>query len=416
MMTTQSFYFAGTDGPVIFEEADEVLSLLDDIFCKWPFEHTSPGHETPSLSLRWVDGKFRFSSAHYPLAKAHANALDAACTLVAELAWSRIRHEPELLCFHGAAIERDGHLMLFPNQRRAGKSTLTACLAAQGFRVFSDDYLPLRLDESGELTGIANGAAPRLRLPLPDEFSPALVRWMKDHQGPRNRRYLYLGLEPDHLASHGEELPVSTIILLDRSDEGEARLEPVTSPEVMRRLIYQNFSRSMNPARVLAMLSGLVETSECLRLHYSNAEDAAVFLKAWCVQHPREAAARVDPVALPSASPAVFTTEVAKLGEGSYLRNPSALERRFDQDVFVACAEGPGMHAFNGITTGIWNLLSEPTTLNEITQTFAGAFPEQPLEELSQAVSEVMQAMLKHRLILPVEMSEDQTPTIPTIS
>ncbi|MBR9842643.1 MAG: PqqD family protein [Rhodobacteraceae bacterium] len=252
------------------------------------------------------------------------------------------------------------------------------------------------------MTGIANGAAPRLRLPLPKEFSPDLLRWMEDHAGPQNRQYLYLGLQPGQLAPHGENLPVSTIILLDRSDEGAPRLEPVTSSEVMRRLIYQNFSRSMNPARVLAMLSGLVETAECLRLQYSNSEEAAAFLKAWCDAHPRDAAARIDPSTLPPDSLAVLTTDTEALGDQTYQRNPSVCEVRHGEDVFVACAEGPGMHAFNGVTTGIWTLLAEPTTHGEITQTLAAAFPEQPVKDLTEAVMKIMQAMLKHRLIMSV--------------
>ena len=402
MTATQSYYFTGTDGPVVFEDADAVVSILPKIFSDWPYAPVEGGTDVPTLTLSRRDGRYCFASDHYDLAKSHSDPLHAACTLLAELAWSRIRAEQGLLCFHGAAIEREGSLMLFPNQRRAGKSTLTACLAAQGARVFTDDYLPLRLDQNGVLRGIANGAAPRLRLPLPKEFSQGLVQWMEDHAGPRNRQYLYLDLPDGQLAPHGETLPISTIILLDRRKEGSPELEPVASGEVMRRLIRQNFSRSMNPARVLAMLDGLVETSQCLRLQYSNGEEAAAYLRAWCDETPRGATARVDPSNLPPASHAVFTTDKAVPGERTYQRNPSVYEARLQEDVFVACAEGPGMHAFNGVTTGIWTLLAEPTTQEEITQTLAAAFPEQPREELSQAVSKIMQAMLKHRLIISV--------------
>lgn len=402
MMPKKRLYFAGTDGPVVFEGAENALDLLDDIFCKWPIEPVERDDEIPTLSIRWDKGKYRFSSDHYPLAKQHSDAVNAVCTLVAELAWSRIRHEPELLCFHGAAIESSGRLMLFPNQRRAGKSTLTACLAAQGFHVFTDDYLPLRLEEKGVFAGIANGAALRLRLPLPEDFSPTLTRWIQDHAGPRNRKYQYLGLEPGQLAPHGATLPISTIILLARSDEGAPRLEKVETRDVLRRVIYQNFSRSMNPARVLAMLSGLVETSDCYRLHYSNAEAAAAYLKTWCAETSQDAMAHVDPANLPPVRHAVFTTEAVTLGDGVYRRNPSAREARYGEDVFAACEEGPGMHAFNGITTGIWNLLAEPMSRSAITQILVGAFPEQSPEEIDEGVGSVMQAMLTHRLILPL--------------
>lgn len=402
MTETQSIRFLGTDGPVLFEDAGQVVSLLPEIFCNWTFEHLAPLPSEACLRMSFNGGKFHFASDIYGATKTASDPLNAACTLVAELAWARIRHEPGLLCFHGAAIEFDGTLVLFPNKRRAGKSTLTACLAAQGSRVFTDDYLPLRLEQDGRMSGVANGAAPRLRVPLPDDFSKDLQDWVALHEGPKNRQYLYLTLDDGQLAAHGETLPVSSIILLDRMDEPTPpRLEPVDSPEILRRLIYQNFSRSMNPARVLAMICNLTDMSNCLRLTYSNAEEAAFFLQSSAFDPTKQTGAQ--PSAVPEDSPAVLTTDNGRLQSCAYVRNPAVYERRYGGEVFAASADGPGLHHFDGVTTGIWNLLSEPITREEISDTLAAAFPGEPKEELTQAVNKIMQTMLKHRLIVEAQ-------------
>ena len=403
MNTTKSIWFRGTDGPVSLHGVNEVQPFLPDVFCNWPFEVLETEEAQPCLTLSSKGGKFEFSSDVYELSKSVSDPLNAACTLLAELAWARIRYETSLLCFHGAAVEVDGALVLFPNKRRAGKSTLTACLAAQGFRVFTDDYLPLRLKNDGQLLGLANGAAPRLRLPLPQEFSPELIDWIDRHAGPKNRQYLYLTLEKGQLASHGEALPISKIIILERSDDAVLSLSPIGAPEVLRRLIFQNFSRSMNPARVLAMISGLVETSECLQLNYHSGEEAAAFLKEWFADNGARTTASADMQTMPEDKPAILSTNSAVLEPSTYVRNSSSFEVRYDDEVFVASADGPGLHHFEGVTTGIWNMLSEPSTQAEISEVLCAAFPDEPADRVSQGVTEIMQAMLKQRLIEPTE-------------
>ena len=403
MSAKKSLRFSGTDGPVLFDDVDDVIDFLPDIFCNWPFEEVEPPDNSFCLTLSRQAGKFQFSSDIYDLSKSVSDPLNAACTLLAELAWARIRKDESLLCFHGAAVEVDGSLVLFPNKRRAGKSTLTACLAAQGFRVFTDDYLPLLLSESGALLGLANGAAPRLRLPLPEEFSPDILDWIDRHAGPSNRQYLYLHLTEGQLADHGEALPISRIILLERSDDAGLSLSPVGAAEVLRRLIFQNFSRSMNPARVLAMINAMVETSECLQLDYSSGEEAAAFLKEWFTGNRAQTTATANIRTMPEEKLAVLTTSDAVLTASPYRRNSSNFDVRYGDEVFAACSDGPGLHHFEGVTTGIWNMLSDPSTQAEITEALCAAFPDEPADRVSQGVTEIMQAMLKHRLIEPTE-------------
>ncbi|WP_204113558.1 PqqD family peptide modification chaperone [Shimia biformata] len=396
--------FQSTDGPVAFHDTAQVVELLPEVFPHWPFYHEKQTTERPCLEVSRKEGKFLIASPTMDRPKVASNTLNAACTLLAELAWARIRHEPDLLCFHGAAIEFDGALALFPNKRRAGKSTLTACLSAKGHRVFTDDYLPLRSDHEGRMAGVANGAQPRLRLPIPEDFSSRLKQWLAQHKGPSNRQYQYLNLDTAQLARHGESLPVASIVLLDRTEQATSpRLEPVETPEVLRRLIFQNFSRSMNPARILAMICELAESANCLCLTYSNAEEAAEYLTCKGTALGKEKKLQKKHRSLPEAKEAVFAVKKTRLQDTAYVQNPSVFLRRYGDDVFLATPDGPGMHHFDGVTNGIWGLLSEPVTQEDVCQVLSAAFPDEPRDQIAQAVRKTMQSMANYRLISPLD-------------
>ena len=59
-----------------------------------------------------------------------------------------------------------GRLVVFPNVRRAGKSTLSAAPARAGHRVFSDDVVPFSVPAAAPARGLAMEIAPRLLLPM----------------------------------------------------------------------------------------------------------------------------------------------------------------------------------------------------------------------------------------------------------
>ncbi|MCP5088272.1 MAG: PqqD family peptide modification chaperone [Rhodobacteraceae bacterium] len=400
--------FVGTDGPVDLTGCPQVYELLPELFKNWPFERVKVGNNpnNPVLKIQKSDNRYHLSSPLNDKSQSLKDPLNTACSLVAELAWARLRKQPDLLCFHGAAVEFGDQLVLFPNRRRAGKSTLTACLAARGHRVFTDDYLPLALDRQSGLDGIANGAAPRLRLPVPDEFSPSLKTFLKEHAGPANAQYLYLNLVGNLLAQHGERRPVSTIILLDRVDNAKPSLNDETELNILKRLIKQNFSRSMNPARILELLGCLTANSRLKTLRYSNAEEAAEILDQnfQVLSSPHT----VGPIALPKSSRLkdiqadLHPTPEQFCADGRYRQADCVAEIAFQQESILASTRGARIHHVNATAKAIWSMLETPATTADLVRLFRDAFPDEPAakltKDLEQSIAEFARQGLLERV------------------
>lgn len=404
-MTEQLHYeFAGTDGLVDLSGCEVVADFLPTVFQKWPFQRvqgSTPVRETLFKVERTPD-RFQLSSPVFDSNQSLKDPLNITCSLAAQLAWARLRHSPGMLCFHGAAIVVNGALVLFPNRRRAGKSTLTACLATLGYRLFTDDYLPIEIDENGVMYGHANGAAPRLRLPLPDEFSPALLSKLEAISGPSNAQYLYLNPEGGILAEHGERLPISTIVMLERESGKCLELKEASTAEVLRRVILQNFSRHMNPARILGMIDHLVENTRGLELQYEGAEAAAEFLSDALEKSPQFDAARAYGT-LPDLVDPELCVEARSLAfdpERKYIRSQDVIERDHETDCFVASTRGARIHHMDLLARAIWKMLQDPINLDDILEIFKSAFPNKPANELRHDIHNALEVFASEGLLV----------------
>ena len=279
--------FDGLNHPVRVDSPDEVLPLMDAIFASWPHEQTGEA-DTPFASIGpSADGrKWRLAAPRAEKPESFLQPVNAICDLICEMSWERLRSRPELLCLHAAAVVFGNRLVIFPNQRRAGKSLLTATLARRGHAVFTDDFVPLAVDpDTRVISGVANGIAPRLRLPLPDTLAPDHAEWIEAHITARNKQYGYLS--KIDLPQSGSELPLGAIVMLDRDMEREAPavLTPVSADEAFAVIMKQNFGRQVHAGAILAITEALTKTVPVLRMTYRDVEEAAALLDTTDLLH-----------------------------------------------------------------------------------------------------------------------------------
>ena len=142
-------------------------------------------------------------------------------------------------------------------------------------RLFADDALPLSADDA---RGLALGIAPRLRLPLLATASRAFHAFVEAHRGPSDRESVYLTLSPPLLAPHGTTAAIGAIVLLDRHEATDARLDPAPRGYGLQRLIVQNFARGGTAVAAIDTLHGLMTRVPCFALTYSDADDATALL------------------------------------------------------------------------------------------------------------------------------------------
>ena len=207
-MTDQRlFKFHGLAPPVAFIDCDDLIARLPALYRGWRIEPVASGTEDPILTLHRQDDHYNLEAAWLEQPLRRRDPIDSLCGFIAEFIRAYVNNDPRLLCLHGAAAAFAGRLIVFPNRYRAGKSVLSACLAAAGLRLFADDVLPIGGSQDH---GIAPGFAPRLRLPLPDDLGEGPRSFIEAHAGPSGQRYLYLDLEDQALAAHRCSAPPSS--------------------------------------------------------------------------------------------------------------------------------------------------------------------------------------------------------------
>lgn len=400
--------FEGLNAPLRVSAPDVVRPLLDPIMASWPATAGAPDKDDPApfASLRPAGKKHWELKA--PLATnpvARHNPINAICDLVVEISWERLRSRPELLCLHAAALTFGDRLVIFPNARRAGKSVLTATLSSMGHAVFSDDFVPLAVDpETRKISGIANGIAPRLRLPLPQNISGSLETWITDRIGPTNRQYGYLtGID---LPLSGTSAPVGAVVVLERDTDLKepASLLPIPQDEAMAAFVTQNFGRQVHAGAILRITDAITRTLPVLKLRYNAVEEAAALLDASPALHNLPAAEmpggdHEGPLPLaPLDEPRTLSNVSIDLA-GVYRKLPNFSEVETETCLYLADGLGISIHRLNPVSTIIWKLLDEPLSGEDVIEVMQEIYPDVSAAQLRNDTANTLKFFVTQRLI-----------------
>ena len=406
MANTRYLNFEGLNHSVALENAAPLETMVSEVLSAWPHQISATQPQNPPfVTIRPADdGRWSLVTEDAPSDVRIWDSVNTVCDLVAETAWERLRSEPELLCLHAAAVNFGGRLVVFPNARRAGKSTLAIALARLGRQLYTDDFLPVRIDASNQTClGIANGAPPRIRLPVPQGFSDAFHAWVGQDRGPSNRQYKYL-LDAQ-IAPHGETLPLGAMVVLDRQDEPvEPVLAPMAREDALESLISQNFARTRHAGAILKSIDVITRHLPIYRLSYHSGEVAAEYLSGHSdlksLPATRFAELAQDDRQAPLNQIGKSTPEFAAVRQ--YVQATNVTETQAGNDSFLADGTGLAIFRLNPVSTAIWRLLEEPTDLDEVVSLLAAAFPDVPADQITTDCEQLMRGLAEARLILPV--------------
>jgi hypothetical protein len=379
---------------------------------------TETTREIFATMTRRKDGRYAFTSPFIEKKDSYRDALNAICAIVAELAWQRLREEPSLLCIHGAAADFGGRLVVFPATRKAGKSTLTVAMAAAGIRIYTDDFLPVSVEEDGTIQGISCGISPRLRLPLPAQIGKNATAYMARRPLYSNRQYTYVQPSKNESAQFGDALPLGGIVFLERADGAAAEMSKISKAQALKTLIYQNFSRSGHAADILAMLEFVASNLPTYLLRYDHAEPAVAMLKAQFAQWESPA---------PHYFPKARLTNEAAQGLKPFDRYKDVSSGQFehadgvhvvssDGQQFLTGRNGQSIHYLNEGAALIWQILEEPTSVDEAVEILCAAFPEQPAAQIEKDVLRCFKDFGKNGLLRKIEANMGQAAPVSEIS
>jgi hypothetical protein len=366
----------GLTAPVLILGIDDPNQLFANFLEKWPHRIGSYMGSPPFATLVHNGDRYLLKTNKYEEPKQHETLVNAVCDIFAAAARQRADERPQEMCLHAASVRMGEALVVFPAVRRAGKSSLTAALAAKGYQIFGDDVLSVASDPGVPVTGQATGAPIRLRLPLPD----GLPEWMLDnidlHRGPSNQQYLYYS--PPEIASNGEQAPIGALVHLERGDDIATEFGPMSRGIMLRSLLKQNFARSATADKILCDLVQLAESTPAFLLRYSNVEEA---VNALTHQFHSQAA----PFNKVQCRPLQNVKEVAIIPSGADIvlrQDPMAVLREVEGEVFATNRDLTRILHLNEGTVRIWKILEEPTSEAEAVEILHMAFPDVSVAEI----------------------------------
>lgn len=375
---TLDIFFQGIASPARLIGTNGLADILSDLAFGWPFTVAeSDPSRSPFFSISAVaDSDLLTCENHIlPVPARKLDTLNALCDLVAALAYALPNSDTRLICLHAAAVRVGDELLIFPNVRRAGKSTLAVALAQAGHRLVGDDVVPLSFDANGRGAAHALGISPRLRLPLPDTMTPAFRDWVLAASGERNRQYHYVRI-PDQ-PRHGETFPVGAFVILDRQDSPiPARIEPVSSDKAMDVIMFQNFTRDRHSGDVLRAMAAMLGKRPVLRLVYADLESAVRCLEASFPRRTDLASALGPGPARPFRMPDLRPYRPPDLHPLAKIAQRAGAEcQMIGETLYLADPEGQAIRKMDPLAAVIWGLISEPSTKAELVEILTAAFP-----------------------------------------
>lgn len=398
----QDIVFRGLSAPLRLTGSDAALPVLRDIAAGWPVDAipVDPSRAPFYSITSKADEPLLWCECHVDdRPRRWFDAVNAICDVVSALALALTAECPELICLHAAGVEMAGRLVVFPNIRKAGKSTLSAALAQAGHPVFSDDVIPVFFTEGPCAHGLAMGIAPRLRLPLPPTLGQGFHDWAGHVSGPANGQYRYLRVEGQ--PPHGATLPIGAFVILDRQDEPvSARLDPVAPDTAMDALLFQNFTRDRHSGDILHLMAATLSDRPVYRLTYSDLESAVACLEATFAAWPDDG---IDTAPEP---PLVFrladtAPEVPPplTGESSVRQRPGSIAVSIGQTLYLADAEGRAIHRMDPLAAAIWALIVEPMPVRDLIDLTAEAFPDAAPDQVAIDIEKLLARLNRAGLI-----------------
>ena len=400
---TTDVVFEGVEAPFRVHDADHILQLLPQIVTGWPFEQRPANlFLQPFFSVRSAPDDVKRVMGETHVQNKPARKLDlvnALCDMVATLPFALADADDRIICLHAAGVQFGDRLVVFPNIRRAGKSTLSCALAMAGHPVFGDDVLPTCFDTAGHAYGQAIGVAPRLRLPIPERLNHAFRTWVEETPGPRNEQYKYLSLSDQ--PAKGRMLRVRGFVVLDRQESpSAARLSSVSADDAMSALLHQNFTRDRHSADILAAIATTLSAEPCFRLTYFDLEDAVS-----CLETAFESDVRASGVPLPSEfrhfrmADLESSVSTKLLPDAKVRRCEGCLAKEIGGTLYLSDPEGRAIRRLDPLAAAIWGVLEEPTSVPDLEHLLCEAFPAESPDRIATDPDKLLRRLAKARLI-----------------
>lgn len=187
--------------------------------------------------------------------------------------WCVATRAHHFLMLHSAVVERGGLAMLFPAWPGHGKSTLCAGLIHSGWRLLSDEFGLVRLQDGALLP------APRL-IPLKNESIDVIARFRPEAVigpaffGTRKGTVAHVR-PPEESIRRAQEPARARWLVFPRWAEGARfALTPVPKSQAFLMVATNAFNYEVLDETAFRLVTEMVRTCDCYSLVYSDLDEA----------------------------------------------------------------------------------------------------------------------------------------------
>ncbi len=211
-----------------------------------------------------------------------------------------------------------------------------------------------------------------------------------------DKRYGYV--TPPTLAPHGTRAPLAGLLVLQRQEGQDARLERLDPAETVHHLLRQSIGPAGDTS-VLARLGGLGEQVPGFLLTYADLEDAVALIRNTLGRESIAGAAAAPPRAV-RAGRADNTNAAAADLRLTWARHPSVAVRRSGTSTLLWHSDHATTFHLNAVAAAIWTLLAEAQTGEDIVAILGEAFPDQAEENLRRDLAGLFAGLAEEELIV----------------
>jgi len=182
------------------------------------------------------------------------------------------------LLLHAGVVELDGRAAILPAMPGSGKSTLTAALAARGFRLLSDEFGVVRFSDGKVLPLLRPVALKNESIDVIATFAPQATIGPRF---PKTRKGTVAHMAPDARAVESRHVPATpALILFPRYDpQVDCLVEPERRSLAFTRLSINSFNYEMLGSAAFDAVAQLIESCRAYRLVYSDMDRAIAAIR-----------------------------------------------------------------------------------------------------------------------------------------
>ncbi|MBV1915404.1 MAG: HprK-related kinase A [Pseudomonadales bacterium] len=189
------------------------------------------------------------------------------------LNWCISNYAHQYLIVHSAVVERNGVSIIFPAPPGSGKSTLCAALVSKGWRLLSDEMALIdRADQQlvpvPRPVSLKNQSIDLIRDYAPDMYLGSSTK------GTTKGTIANMAVPQSSIQRQLEKVKPCFIVFPKYTAGAEPVLQQMSAPLAGIKLIENCFNYHVLGEEGFNMITGLVDSCECLEFSYSQLDDA----------------------------------------------------------------------------------------------------------------------------------------------